>query len=256
MLRTIRFALLAALVISASALSTATRAAELKGKFIFDGEAPARVAVTDPKVASDFPGQDIKFEDLVVDPATKGISYIAVWVLTPDVAITPEAEKAAAEKPEVTLDNKNGRFEPHMMSFWLDKQKFFVKNSDPVGHNANFILAEQNPSLQPGGSPVEIAIPKVATVPTTINCGIHPWMKALVVIRKHPYVGISGTDGSFSIKNLPTGTELEFQVWHEKAGYLAAKPDWGTLKKAKFALTLNGDVDLGEIKVDPKLFEK
>ena len=51
-------------------------AAEIKGKFLFDGEAPAATAVTDPKAASEFPGQTINYENLVVDPATKGIANL------------------------------------------------------------------------------------------------------------------------------------------------------------------------------------
>jgi hypothetical protein len=78
-------------------------------------------------------------------------------------------------------------------------------------------------------------------------------MKAIVVARKHPYVGITGTDGSFVIKNLPEGMEIEFQAWHEKSGYLTAN-NWD---KGRFKMTLKaGENDLGEIKVPVALFNK
>ena len=48
-------------------------------------------------------------------------------------------------------------------------------------------------------------------------------------------------------------TELEFQVWQEKSGFVEAK-DW---KRGRFKMTLkSGKNDLGEVKVSPKIFEK
>ena len=52
---------------------------------------------------------------------------------------------------------------------------------------------------------------------------------------------------------LPADTELEFQVWQEKSGFVEAK-DW---KRGRFKMTLKaGKNDLGEVKVNPKIFEK
>ena len=45
-------------------------------------------------------------------------------------------------------------------------------------------------------------------------------MKARLLVRPDPYFAVSDKDGNFEIKNLPAGTELEFQVWQEKSGYV------------------------------------
>lgn len=245
MLRTLRFALLASFAFAA----TSVDAADLKGKFVLTGDVPAPTPITDGKAESDFPGQKLTLQNLVVDPTSKGIANIAVYVRTADVAATPAAEKALA--PTVAIDNKGGQFHPHMVGLWSGKQKLVFKNSDPVSHNSNFAFAGVNPLLTPN-SEQEIPVSGVKLLPQELSCSIHPWMKAFVIVRDNPYVAVSGADGSFALKDLPTGTELEIQVWHERAGFLVAKPEWA---KGRFTVTLSADQDLGEISVDPKLFK-
>ena len=50
-----------------------------------------------------------------------------------------------------------------------------------------------------------------------INCDVHPWMKSYTQVFDHPYVAVSGSDGSFSISNVPDGT-YEAIAWQEKFG--------------------------------------
>jgi hypothetical protein len=79
-------------------------------------------------------------------------------------------------------------------------------------------------------------------------------MKGYVVVRDDPYVGVSDEHGAFELKNLPA-EELEFTVWQEKSGWLAAGKGWS--KKGVFKHKIKpGDNDLKEIKVSPSLFIK
>jgi len=48
-----------------------------------------------------------------------------------------------------------------------------------------------------------------------IKCDVHPWMSTYVAVMSHPFFAVTGTDGKFSIKNVPAGT-YEVEVWHEK----------------------------------------
>lgn len=230
-------------------LSSSASAADLKGTFVLDGDAPTPTAVTDPKAENDFPGQKLVVENFVVDPATKGIANIAVYVRTNGVAVTPEATKEAAA--EVVVDNKNGQFQPHITGLWVGKQKLAFTNSDPAAHNSNFAHAGENPLLAPNAK-VVVNVNAASPIPKEVSCSIHPWMKGYIVCRDNPYVTSTGKDGSFTLKNLPTGVELEIQFWQETAGYLAAKPEW---EKGRMKITLDGDKDLGVIKVDRKLFK-
>jgi hypothetical protein len=78
-------------------------------------------------------------------------------------------------------------------------------------------------------------------------------MKGYLVVPPTPYAAVSDKDGKFEIKNLPAGTQLEFQVWHEGKGYvqkaLVNGKDAGWAK-GRFKMTIKpGDNDLGDIKV-------
>jgi hypothetical protein len=245
-----RFALLLGILIVVGVILPNAGAADLKAKFVLDGDVPAEVPILDPKVATEFPGAKLVYEQLVVDPMTIAIANVAVYVRDDNFPATPAAEAGAAQ--QVVIDNKGGRFEPHMSAVWVGKQKLFFTNSDPVSHNGKFDVAAFNQVVPPGGR-VEVPLTETRLLPQTLACSIHPWMTALVVARKNPYVAISGANGTLEIKDLPEGTAIEFQAWHERSGYLNV-PAW---PKGRFTMTLKAGVnDLGEIKVPLKILNK
>ena len=99
---------------------------------------------------------------------------------------------------------------------------------------------------------VPVEFKKEESLPTKVGCNIHSWMGGYVLIRKDPYAAVSGADGTFEIKDLPIGKELEFQLWHEAAGNLKGLAFKGGKADAKgrFKLKIKpGSNDLGEIKV-------
>ena len=224
----------------------------LKGKFVYDGTppAPGKVDVTkDVDVCGKHPIVD---ETLLVDPSG-GLANAVLWVRTKGVEVAPGYANTASEK--VVYDNKGCRFEPHILAVWIS-QTLEVHNSDPISHNSNMapLGGEAINPLLPANGGVTYNFAKAPIVPTPVTCNIHPWMKGYVVAKDNPYTAISKPDGTFEIKDLPTGVELEFQAWHEKSGYLAT-PDWG--KRGTFKKTISeGDNDLGTIKLSPELFNK
>lgn len=250
MLRTKTYLFVLLIAASSAAL---VEAADLTGRFVFGGAVPAAQKLNIDKDVEAFGNLGLVDETLAVG-ADGGIANVVVYVRTEGVAVTPEAEKAVA--PKIEYDNKGGRFIPRILPVWVGKQTLVIKNSDPVGHNSNLQpLGDTpiNPLLTPNSS-VEHQFGRKQNLPQPVGCNIHPWMKGYILPRDNPYATVSGADGKFELKNVPAGTELEFQVWHEKAGYLAAKPEW---EKGRFMMTLkDGANDLGELKVDPALFNK
>jgi hypothetical protein len=236
-------------------------AADLTGRFVFGGPVPAPMKLNIDKDVEAFGNLGLVDETLAVAP-DGGIANVVIWVRTEGVAVPADVEAAVPKKVE--YDNKGGRFVPRILPVWVGKQTLVIKNTDPVSHNSNLQPPGNepiNPLLTPNTS-VDYNFAMKTLLPTPVGCNIHPWMKGFIVPRDNPYCAVSGTDGKFTIKGLPTGTELEFQVWQEKAGYLLAKPEWtyvdeaGRKRDGRFKLTFTGNVDLGEIKVDPALFNK
>ena len=84
-------------------------------------------------------------------------------------------------------------------------------------------------------------------------------MKGWVLVRPDPFFAVSNDDGTFKIEGLPVDQDLEFQVWHERAGFVttvklddkATKWDKGRFKK-KLKKGVN---DLGTIPISAKNFK-
>ena len=112
------------------------------------------------------------------------------------------------------------------------------------------------PSGVPAHSAADQKPASAEPLPAVVTCNIHPWMRGYLVIQPHPYVAVSGKDGTFEIKNIPAGAPLELQVWHEAStsGNGAVQADRADLKwqsNGRFTVTLQPDevFDLNEIKV-------
>ena len=90
-------------------------------------------------------------------------------------------------------------------------------NSDRLLHNLHSAGTE-NPTFnrtQPKGRTIPIAFRKAEIV--RIDCDLHPWMRAWVVVAEHPFYVITDEQGAFTLANVPPGKHT-VQVWHETLG--------------------------------------
>lgn len=230
--------------------------ATIKGKFVYDGNPPTMppINILGAKETQVCGAINLREETLVVDSATKGIANVFLFLKNRNV--TPHEEYLAHKDDTVTLMNDKCHFIPHAMGIWLP-QTLKVGNDDPFGHNTNCnALGDASGSFNdsvPAGGSIQKQFSKRQDIPVAVSCTIHPWMKGYVLPRDNPYFAVTGTDGSFEIKNVPAGIPLEFQVWQEKAGNLPAKAEWSN-GRFKVTLQAGADLDLGEIRVSPALF--
>ena len=231
--------------------------ASLKGRFVFDGTPPTPVGITADKDVEVCGKHKLVNEELVVSD-DKGIANVVLFVRSKGVTVHPDLEDGSKADP-VVLDNKDCRFQPHV-GFVQTGQTLTIKNSDSVGHNSNIATMKNSPSnsLVPSNGSSDVTFSSDEAIPASVTCNIHPWMKAYLVIRPNPYGAVSGADGSFEIENLPVGEELEFQLWHEKGGYLDEFTLGGkkaSAKRGRMDFTVEeGGTDLGDIVVDAKMF--
>ena len=204
-------------------------------------------------------------DDLVVDPKTKGIANLVFTIDTKKTKLEtsqlhPDLQKVPATKP--VLDNLNCKFVPHVFAMRAG-QTLTVKNSDNAAHNAKFSFFENaamNPIIGAGGF-LEIIVTKEEKAATRVDCNIHPWMNAFIIITNHPYVGISDAAGKIKIENLPAGVPLDSKIWHESQDKSIEEVSLGgkkeTRKKGAVQLTLKeGANDLGVLLIKADRFKK
>ena len=185
----------------------------LKAKFVVEGkvaEATKVNAAADPICAA----LPIMTENLIVgkDGAVKNVAlFMDKKSKTKD--IHPSLEKPS-EKP-IVLDNKNCVFVPHVL-FVRPGETVQVTNSDATGHNANFNFFNNQATnfLVPAGGSKDLKVMTDEPAPIPVECNVHPWMKAHLIVAEHPAIGISGEDGVLEIANLPVGP-VTLRAWHE-----------------------------------------
>tara|TARA_R110002167_G_scaffold6628_2_gene31042 strand:+ start:1072 stop:1932 length:861 start_codon:yes stop_codon:yes gene_type:complete len=238
-------------------LPTTVTAAEwgtLTGQFIYTGQVPQPEQLDisrDEAICG-------KFSDLIVDQGLvtgkKGELQNVFIYLRESKLEESQIHNDYLKLPEtVTIQNKGCIFQPHVAGLWVNRQKLLAENKDLCAHGFQ-VKAYRNTSLNqvlPPGQEMLHTFEYGEKLPLRMSCSIHPWQEGWLVALNHPYFATSDERGRFKIKNLPVG-EWEFQLWQEKAGYLAARPEW---KRGRIKMKIApGENDLGVIKVSPAVF--
>src|SRR5438552_1054271 len=129
----------------------------------------------------------------------------------------PETYKAPAPAGAVTLDQDGCRYHPHVLGI-LVGQPLEIKNSDGILHNIKAKGTKNRPFNI--SQPTTMTSTRTFTAPEVmvpLECNVHGWMHAWLGVLPHSFYGVSGADGSFSIKGLPPGT-YTIEAWQEKYG--------------------------------------
>ena len=103
-------------------------------------------------------------------------------------------------------------------------QPLKILNSDNAEHNVHPMPKnnrEWNESQMPRGAPI-IKTFQHQEIMMPVECNQHPWMKMYLNVLPHPYFAVSGTDGTFEIKDLLPG-EYTLAAMHEKFGEQTVK---------------------------------
>ena len=210
-------------VLACAAGARAEEWGSVKGRFVWGGE------VRNPKVLisrGDANAKDLAIcaadtlysNDLVVDPKTKGIQNIFVYLRDRPVAV--HAGPSPEKLPELTQYVKGCRFEPHAL-FVRAGRRIRIVSRDPIDHHVQGTFFRNEPfndALPSKGNHIQ-RLSAGESLPMPIACHMFPHMKAHWLVLDHPYAAVTNTRGEFEIKNLPAGRH-HFRVWHERAGLL------------------------------------
>ncbi len=214
---------------SPSSSSTAPVNAEgwgtLKGQVLWSGDSiPAVKELVEKGKAAKNPDicavkAPILNERIIVDPATKGVKNVIVYLPKP-TKVNDDAKKVAAAA-KVVFDQKGCIFEPHVLAL-MAGVPITLQSSDPTNHNVNIKLKNSPFNSTVGPGQALAFVPSAAErTPGAVVCDIHSWMTAWWMVLDHPYFAVTDAKGNFEIPNAPAGTQ-KVVVWQEAAGFVTA----------------------------------
>lgn len=189
-------------------------AGTITGKVSFSGKAPrrGRINMSAETSCAQAHGGPIPTEDFV--PNDNGTIRYAFVYIKSDFG---GASFPVPEEP-VVLDQKDCLYSPHVVGAMAGQTIRFL-NSDTVTHNVHPVPEnnrEWNVSQPPNSDPIEKSFARPELL-LAVKCNVHPWMRAYIGVMKHPYFAVTGSDGTFTIGNLPPG-DYTVVSWQEKLG--------------------------------------
>ena len=189
-------------------------AGEITGRILFTGKRPPpkKIEMDEDPVCAKLHPQAV-FDEAVTVNANQTLANVFVYVKQglEDQRFDPPAEP-------VVIDQSGCRFGPRVLGLQTG-QILRVTNSDPLTHNIHpvpQINRDWNQSQAPGADPLARRFTQ-PEVMIRVKCNIHSWMKAWVGVVAHPYFAVTGTDGSFRLRDLPPGA-YTIEAWQEQLG--------------------------------------
>jgi plastocyanin len=187
-------------------------AGTISGIVKFEGTVPApKVTKTGKyKIAC---GEESVDDALMVDH--EGVQNVVVWLSG------KKAKKLKSKPGTFTLNQEKCRYVPRVLAMPKGSE-VEILTSDPINHNIHTYSFENDPinlMFTPGQEHVqEFEEPETIKV----ECDLHGWMKAWIVITPNSYYAVSGKGGNFEIKDVPPG-KYTLTFWHETLGELQKK---------------------------------
>jgi len=204
----------AALAAGVCAVAQAAAAGTITGAAVYEGKVPnlkPLAVAAEPMCAKKHP--TVPNEALVLG-AGNAMANVVVRV----VGGLPAGKSYPAPTTPVTMDQVGCQYVPHVIGLMVG-QPFKVLNNDGVLHNVH--------ALPKVNKPFNMAMPPTRKEATesfakeegmfVVKCDVHPWMQSYIGVFSHPFFAVTGSDGKFTIANLPAGT-YEVEAWHEKLG--------------------------------------
>ena len=209
---------LVAAVLASGHLSTAAAPATvgmIKGRVRLSAQPPGNVVIRmglDPMCVKINAGKRV-LQEAVMTSADGSLANVFVRVQGSFPRMPVPAEP-------VTIDQRGCVYTPRMVGARVG-QTLQVRNSDPLLHNVHSLSASSNGFNigQPLAGMVYQFRLKDEEIMLRLKCYVHRWMTAYIGVVNHPYVAVSGRDGTFEIENVPVGT-YTIHTWHERYGDL------------------------------------
>jgi plastocyanin len=139
----------------------------------------------------------------------RDFSSVVVWLEPAGDTRLPLVPRKAV------MEQKDKTFLPHVLVIPVGSSIDFP-NFDPIFHNAfsNFHGQMFDVGLYPPKTSRTVKFNREGVV--RVFCNIHPAMSAVIVVLRTSLFDVTGTDGSYRIRDVPPG-EYTLKIFHERA---------------------------------------
>jgi hypothetical protein len=197
-----------------AASAPAVGGATITGRVVFTGTKPVMAKIDmgeEPKCKAKY--QSPPTEQTVVVNPNGTLANVFVYVKSG----LPPSYLAPAPSGSVTIDQDGCRYHPHVFGIMVG-QTLEIENSDGILHNIKAKGIKNRPfNISQPTSMKSMRTFSTPEVMVPLECNVHGWMHAWLGVLPHPFFGVSGDVGSFSITGLPAGT-YTIEAWHETYG--------------------------------------
>jgi plastocyanin len=216
-----------------AAAAPATRGS-VHGQVKLIGPAPENDALrmaADPMCNSANEGRRVLDEAVVVAPGG-ALDNVFVELLGefPDAPIPTEP---------VSIDQRGCVYRPRVVGMRAG-QALQVRNSDNGLHNVHGVSTDRDSFnvSQPLSGMTNTFRPHDPGM-LRLKCDVHTWMVAFAGVVNHPYFAVTGADGSFALRDVPTGT-YSLRAWHERFGTIVSTIQIESNRETDMKITYDG----------------
>lgn len=184
----------------------------LKGVIKFEGKVPQGKKLRLPRAcAAMFKGPVYSNEVIVNDGKLQN-------VLLRITSGHGTLESTPVPSTPVEIDQKGCIYLPRVSAVRAGQPVTFI-NSDPVFHNVKSVTKKNSKFnlIMPKKNQRITKVFKEPEITLQTKCSVHPWMSAYVAVVDNSFFDLTGSDGTFEIKDLPAG-DYEIEAWHEVYG--------------------------------------
>lgn len=132
----------------------------------------------------------------------------------PDERVNAQLSKLKAKN--VVMDQRDVKFFPRVLAVPVGSKIDFL-NNDKTFHNV-FSASEAKKfdlGLYSPGRSRSVTFEKPGVV--KILCHVHPHMEAFIVVKEHPFFGVTDNRGNYQLDNVLLG-KYRLGIWHPEFG--------------------------------------